>query len=212
MGKFFNIDSPFFQWLSKLADIMLLNILFIISSIPILTIGTAATALYDVTMRIARDEGQVWRNYWKAFRSNFKQATLLWLVLLASGLTVGFCFLFYLNADIPGRGIGVVMTAVIFLLWAIISAWVFPFQARFENTIQRILKNALLCGLSYLPRSIAVAFINLLPILVLLVFPAVFFYLAFVWLLLWFSAAALINMYILKKQFNELEKMSNRDI
>lgn len=209
MGKIFNIDSPVFQLLSKIADKIILNLLFLVACLPVVTIGAAVTALYDVTIRLDRDDVHVWKTFKKSFLSNFKQSTFLWLLLLVSGCMILFCLLFYLQTEVAMKGIGAVTAAVLLLLWALICVWAFPLQARFENTLLRTLKNAFFCGLSYLPRSIAAALVNLIPVLVFFFFPTVFFDIFFVWILLWFSAAASIHMFILKKPFLDLEKMSS---
>ena len=208
MGNLFSIESPFFHWLSKMADRMILNILFVISSIPVITIGAAITALYSVTGRINRDEGHVWKDYWRAFRSNFKQATAIWAVLLVSGLLIGFGVLFYVKTNQSGSVLGTLIVAVFLFLWAVTFAWAFPLQSRFDNTIRNTLKNALLFGLMNFPKSVVVAFTNLIPLFAFVFFPTAFLYLLFIWLMLWFAVAAAITLNIFKKQFEELEKMS----
>lgn len=208
MGNLFSIESPFFHWLSKMADRMILNILFVISSIPVITIGAAITALYSVTGRINRDEGHVWKDYWRAFRSNFKQATAIWAVLLVSGLLIGFGVLFYVKTNQSGSVLGTLIVAVFLFLWAVTFAWAFPLQSRFDNTIRNTLKNALLFGLMNFPKSVVVAFTNLIPLFAFVLFPTAFLYLLFIWLMLWFAVAAAITLNIFKKQFEELEKMS----
>ena len=187
---------------------MILNILFVISSIPVITIGAATTALYSVTGRINRDEGHVWKDYWRAFRSNFKQATAIWAVLLVSGLLIGFGMLFYVKTNQSGSVLGTLIVAVFLFLWAVTFAWAFPLQSRFENTIRNTLKNALLFGLMNFPKSVVVAFTNLIPLFAFVFFPTAFLYLLFIWLMLWFAVAAAITLNIFKKQFEELEKMS----
>lgn len=208
MESWFSVESPFFQWLSKLADRILINILFVVSALPVITAGAAATALYYTTARLERDEGHIWQDYWKAFRTNFKQATILWMILLVGGLLIGFSVLYYLKVDNPGGTIGFWLVAVLFFVWAATCSWVFPLQSRFENPSVNTLKNALIFGLLYFIKSIVVAAVNFLPVVCFIFFPTAFIYLAFVWLLLWFSTAASINLYIFKKQFAELEKMS----
>ena len=85
MSNFFNPDAPFMQGLSKVADIILLNILTVLLSIPVVTIGAAVTALYDAMWRILRDEGGIYKNFFLAFKNNFKQATIIWLLALVTG-------------------------------------------------------------------------------------------------------------------------------
>ena len=89
MSNFFNMDNGLFRALGKLADLMLLNILFLVCSLPIFTIGASFTAMYYVTLKLAEnEEGYIARGFWKSFKQNFKQATIIWLILLFFGIVL----------------------------------------------------------------------------------------------------------------------------
>ena len=95
MRDIFNSDSRLMRALSKLFDIGYLSIVFIIFCIPVVTMGAALTSLYYTTVKvIRRDRGYVFQEFWHSFKSNFRQATILWvielvvLVLLAYNLMV----------------------------------------------------------------------------------------------------------------------------
>ena len=77
MKNIFNPDSALMRGLGKIADLIVLNLLYLVSCIPLFTIGAANAALYDVTTRLSRDDALIWRHYWAAFRSNFKKATAI---------------------------------------------------------------------------------------------------------------------------------------
>ena len=82
----FNYDNPVWRFIGKLGDLMILNILWVICSIPIFTMGASTTAVYYVTMKLVRgDDGYTLRNYFKSFKENFKQATVIWLLMLYPG-------------------------------------------------------------------------------------------------------------------------------
>ena len=84
--KLFSPDSKFMIAMSRLADLTLLNLLFLITCIPLFTVGAASTALYTVAFRIGtvRETGVI-KPYFRAFRDNFRQATILWLLLVLGG-------------------------------------------------------------------------------------------------------------------------------
>lgn len=66
--------------LTRIFDLILLNILWLLTSIPVVTLGAATAALYSVLLSAAeKKEGYIVRDYWKAFRRNFKQSTIVWL-------------------------------------------------------------------------------------------------------------------------------------
>ena len=84
--KFFSYDSRFSQILLRIAQCCYLNLLWLICSLPVFTAGAATTALYHVTLKMVKDEdGALTGLFFRAFRENFRQATVLWLLLLAVG-------------------------------------------------------------------------------------------------------------------------------
>ena len=198
MSNFFNPDAPLMQGLGKVADLILLNILTVLLSIPIVTAGAAVTALYDAIWRILRDEGGIYKNFFRAFKSNFKQATVIWLLALLVGALLVFSLVFYVANEMT---VFVVVASLFVLLWAVTVAWVFPLQSRFENPVKTTIKNAILCGLGQFPRSIVMAVLNLLPWVVFLFLTSVFFQMGFIWISVWFGLVAYLNMMIIRKPF-----------
>lgn len=201
MGNLFNPEAPLMQGLGKIADMMLLNVLTVLLSLPVVTAGAAIAALYDATWRILQDEGSVYGAYFRAFKSNFKQATVLWLLTLASGALLLFCLLFYLNNSMQ---VLVVLASLILLLWSITEAWIFPLQSRFENPVRITLKNAIYCAIGYLPRSLVMAALNLLPWVVFLFQTTLWLQMGFIWAVIWFALAAYVNMRLIRKPFKKL--------
>ena len=83
--KFWAIDSPVMRVLGRLGDIIILNMIFVAGCIPVITIGTSLSALYTVAMKMARGEDpSVWKEFWKAYKRNFKPATICWLIMAVS--------------------------------------------------------------------------------------------------------------------------------
>ena len=201
MGNLFNPEAPLMQGLGKIADMMLLNVLTVLLSLPVVTAGAATAALYDATWRILQDEGSVYGAYFRAFKSNFNQATVLWLLTLASGALLLFCLLFYLNNSMQ---VLVVLASLILLLWSITEAWIFPLQSRFENPVRITLKNAIYCAIGYLPRSLVMAALNLLPWVVFLFQTTLWLQMGFIWAVIWFALAAYVNMRLIRKPFKKL--------
>ena len=84
--KKFGIDNPFFAFMGRVGDILILNILFVITSIPVVTIGMSLSAMYRVTLRMARKEcNYVAKEYFRACREEWKKSTVIWLIMLMSG-------------------------------------------------------------------------------------------------------------------------------
>lgn len=149
------MDSPLMRFLTKIADLMVLNILFCVTSIPLITIGASWTALYSVTLKMVRDEeGSVSRSYFRSFRQNFRQATLLWLgVLVVLALLV--LDIRALNGMAGGTAPGLLRVGVeiLALLGIMVLQYLFPSLARFEASLADTLKNACMMALAHLPKT-----------------------------------------------------------
>ena len=172
MGRFFNLDSPLMVFLSKVADLMILNIIMLFLCIPIITAGDAMTALYYMTIKMVRgEESYIVRGYFKSFKENFKQATIIWiLALLVFFVLVGDFTI--INSGVLSFGkIMTVLLVVVSIIYAFTMLYVFPVLSRFENTVKNTIRNAFLMSILNLPRTILLVIINLLPIALFLLVP-----------------------------------------
>ncbi len=202
MGGIFNIDSKFMRALSKLADLMWVNILTMVLSIPIFTIGASFTAMHTVVYKLYKDEeGYITREFFKAFKSNFKQSTLMWLLYLVLGLVLcGDIWLMYKEYVQLGT-VFMVLIGVAAVIYLFSLAWVFPLQSRYENPIKYTLKNTLLVSLSHVLYSLMMIILFLSPVVLLLFFdwavPVCF--------LLGFSVPAFVQAILYARVFDRIE-------
>lgn len=199
--KVFSPDSKVMIAMSHLGDLIILNFIFLLTCLPVFTIGAAATALYRVSFNcIPEWSDRPLRTYFRAFRENFKQATILWLIFLGVGVCMGFdLMLFY---RMPGAGHMLFLPAAILLAILLFTFfYVFPLLSQFQNGTWQTLKNALLLSLGYLPRTLLLGLTNLFPFLAFFYSLTFFFGTAFVWVFLYFAAAAYLNAWILRKVF-----------
>ena len=203
MSSFFNMDSPLWRFLGRLADIMILNIVFLITCIPIVTIGAAWTSLSYVTLKMSRDEeSYIVKSYFKAFRQNFRQATVIWILTLAVMLIFYMDFHIIRNMASSMVQIMYVLLSAIALLFGLTLLYVFPVLAKFDNTILNTIKNAFLISISNLPRT--------LLMLVVIVGSAVLTFLSqqtiavglLLWTMIGFALIAFLNAHILVKIFD----------
>lgn len=166
----FSADGAVATFLNRLGNLFVLNILTIICSIPIVTIGAAMTALYASTLKLARGEdGNLVLGYFKAFRENFKQTTIIWLA--GGGMILFMSFDIWLLRSIEGT-FGQVYRIILFVLimfFIMIMVYTFALVARFENTIKNTLKNALVLSLGKPVPAIFLVVLTNLPILVLMI-------------------------------------------
>ncbi len=167
MGRFLDMDSPVMRVLNRVADLLILNFLMILCCIPVITAGAAYTAMHYVLLKMVRDEeGYLIRGFFKSFAANFKQATVLWLImLLIIGVYIGDGLIFqYSSIQFPKPlMIAVVAIAILLLMTAV---YVFPLQARFENTVKNTLKNAMILAFANLPKTILMVVLYALPLVI----------------------------------------------
>ena len=144
MFGLFKYDGFLVQTCNKIVDCISLSLLWLLTSIPIVTIGASTTALYyAINTGIRFNQGKIWRAYWRSFRSNFKQATIIWLMLLVIyGLLGGSCYSAYILCT--NGLLGKEMFYIPLILFLPLMAWanmLFPYLAKFQNTTKMILKN-----------------------------------------------------------------------
>ena len=204
MSKLFRMDSPLMRFLTKIADLMVLNILFCVTSIPLITIGASWTALYSVTLKMVRDEeGSVSRSYFRSFRQNFRQATLLWLgVLVVLALLV--LDIRVLNGMAEGTAPGLLRVGVeiLALLGIMVLQYLFPSLARFEASLADTLKNACMMALVHLPKTALMTAAAVGAVWITLINNTTIAVGLMVWPLIGFSLMAFGNSGILRKIFD----------
>ena len=206
MASIFNINSPMMRMLSNLWDWIVLNLLTVLFSLPIVTVGAATTAMYYCVGKQRRGEDRVVKDFWHAFKSNFWKATGMWLLFVVIGWILGISIstCFFLNPTPGFKAIGCVSIGVAVLL-LMVANWSFALLSRFENTAMETIRNAFICVLSNFFRSLLMAIVCALPtLLFFLLGPQIVVYLV----LIWYSLAANYNMWLIRKPFKHLEESS----
>ena len=178
----FGENNPVWKAVNRFADMMVIGIWFLITCIPIFTIGAALSAFYYTAMdSLRKEDGYIFRRYFRNFGKNFKKGTLLWLIMLALGAVFSMnIYVWLINSDMQIALVMLIISAIILLAWMVTFVFVFPLQARFENTIGKTIQNAFLLGISNLPFTIAViilvgmlgylCYISWLAIIIMLLF------------------------------------------
>lgn len=168
MGKIFDMDSPVMRFLSRMADLMILNLVALICCIPIVTIGASMTALHYVLLKMVRnEEGYIVRSFFKSFKDNFKQATIIWvIVLLFLVIFIGDLLIMNYSAIQFPKALRVILLALA-LFAAMVVCYIFPVLSRFENTVFHTIKNAFFMAILALPKTILMMLIYVLPIVAL---------------------------------------------
>lgn len=197
MSQLFSPDSKFMIAASRAADLMILNLLFLVTCIPLVTVGPAVTALYHVVFAMGthREQG-VFREYFRAFRQNFAAGMKLWLLIAAVMAAVIFDLILFSSL---GLTLALVPFGILGVLGCLTGALVFPLAAFFDNTTMGTVKNGLVLSLANLPRALGAALLWLFPVIVYWLSPLVFFYTAFLWIVVYFAAAAYVSSLLLRR-------------
>jgi len=176
MGRLFNYDGQLMQSLNKITDCIILSFLWLLFSIPIITFGASTTALYYTANKVIRhNRSHVWREFWRSFKLNFKQSTIVWLILLVLIFVLGIDFIFLFNLIRVGK-IASWMLAPFLVLAAFVVMWaiyVFAYIARFQNNLKPIMKFCGILVIAHLLRSLLLMIIYVVAVVLTLFIPIV---------------------------------------
>lgn len=205
MINLFGIDNKFFETLEKISNIVILNFLYILFSIPIITIGASTTATYFVAMKIvANEEGYIFRTFIKSFKENFKISTIVWIMIMLVG---GVLILdFHISNAISNSSISNVFKLILTMVSIIIIfniTYVFPIICKFDNSIKNTIINATFISIQNLPYTIIMSLLNLIPIISILFFSNYLGYIAFFYIIIGYAIVSCINSFFLNNILNK---------
>lgn len=209
MGNIFNLDNPLWRTVGKLVDVCLINIIYMILCIPIVTIGPATTALYYVMLKIVRDEeSHIYRMFFRSFKENFKQGTIIGVIMTLLGLFFAYDIYLYFQMEQAFAKYLAVFFIGVFIIYLMALTYVFPILSKFVNTVGRTMKNAVFMSIRHVFRSIIMLLVLAAMIIGVLYFPPL--------ILLGPGLVAFINSYMFVKIFDlyipKEEKKENEDL
>lgn len=169
------------QFLGKVADLLWLNTLALICCIPIVTVGASLTALHYMALKMVRNEEcYITKGFFKSFKENFKQATLIWLLMLFVIVVLIIDFMIMGNSGFEFSRVIRIIITIFAVLVLFASMYVFPMLAKFDNPIRRTIKNAFLVSIMQFPKTVLMVIIYMLPAVIFVLFlqiaPLVFFF------------------------------------
>ena len=205
MDRRFNLKASFWGGLRTLGDLMILNWLWFFTSLPIITIGPASCAMYTVTLKLARGEHAApLRDYFRAFRDNFKKGLVLGLIAIAFVLVALVDYLFAMEQTGLFNKLYIALAILIGSLGLTFIAYAFPLQAMFENSLKQQIKNAFVLSISAPGKTLMMWLILVFPVAALLLPKVVLAMLGFLYLIFGFSGPAYLNSRILRNIFDKV--------
>ena len=207
--KFFDLNSPLMVALSKLADIIICNIMFCLFSLPVITIGASLTALFHCMQELItddeRDEGLIFRDFWQAFKQDFGQSTVLWLICL---LAIAFLTAYYWVSVSLGGAYGKtyqITFYILALLFLFGFIYIFPLQARYRNKIRYTLRNAWLLSVAALPWTLlSLAVIIIFVYVTVFMKPDAFQMAIYIWAVCGFGVVAYLDSFFFRRAFRKM--------
>lgn len=195
-------DNVVMRALGRLCDFILLNILWVVCSIPLFTIGASTTALYTVMLKIVRnEEGYIVKGFINAFKENFKKSTIIWLILAAVGIVIGIDSRVAAAMSSTMRIVFQSVFIIFGLVWLCVVIYVFPLTARYENTVRNTFKNALLLSVAKLPYTLLMLVITAGPVLLTFLNTMTLMVGLGLWIIAGVSLVAWLNSFLLRKVF-----------
>ena len=183
-----------------MADLAILSVLWTVCSIPIITMGASSAALMRCVLNMNTEQGN-WRSrhFFGYFRSNLKNATLLWLIfLLAAGIFI-FDIVILSGAGSQAMRVQRIIAVIGLIIWMITGVWAFALTSQFENGVLQTIKNAFYLGISWLPRTIIMSVLWLAPVALLAFTPFIFSRVIILWpVLFWGGTAYLCSKLMMK--------------
>lgn len=201
----FSPDSKFMSLCARLVALCKINLLWMACSLPIVTVGASTCAMLASLTAMKQDEDCGAKAFFRAFRQHFPKATILWLLIafLAAMLALDYRIVAYMT--FPGRMAVIVLIFFCTFALVLVSGIIFPLLVRYPGSIRDTVVNAVLLNIAHLPKMLLVTAMNMLPALLLVVLPQVFFFFSFLLPICGFALIALYDLNVIGKIFAVLE-------
>lgn len=201
----FKYDNKFHRIMTFGFDFLMLNALFLIMSLPVVTIGANVTALYSVGFQILKkDESSLYKTYFKSFKENFKQATGVWCLFL------GIILILFWNLTLLGQTTDIpsivsTLTIIFLLITLIFLLYMFPLISKFENSLYVHAKNILLLSIGYFPYTILLMLVNFGPMFIVYRwFPSQYMLVVYSYFIIGFVLTIVLNTIIFYRIFSNM--------
>jgi len=193
LKSLFSQDSPVMKTLGLVSDLILLNLLWLVGCLPVITAGASTVALHFSCIRLQKDSGSVLKDFWQSFKSNFLQATALWLlVLLVLAVLIGEGYLLY-TLDFSMKQVYTLLYLCSILIFGLMCMFLFPLQAWYDNTVFTTLRNALLFSVGHLIYAAGMLVLSCIPLIWMVLQLESFLQFALIWLIFGVAAIVYLN-------------------
>lgn len=203
MGNIFRPDSPLMRFMMLVTNLIVLNVLWLLGCIPVVTAGASTAAMYSVLLGyITGKDDAVLKPFLRAFRENFRVATPLWILNLLIGGVLA-AEMFYLAVD-SGLWLKILFGVLLFI-YSAATSYLYPIIARHQTTGKAALFNSFALSMRHLLSSVCIVVLNALPVVLMVAFTEIFWKSILVWTLIGFSLIAYLDLKILLPVFKKYD-------
>lgn len=204
MKYLLNPDSPAMSFWKKLTDFIILNVLWVVGCLPVITIGTSTAAMHRCVMQYQiHGDIVIFKEFWKAYRQNFKQATGLFLIEVVAVCVLLVDIRIVWSMETKTGVLNAIWVAMLFVLLIPALSVLLPLQAQFDNGFFATLKKAWLMAVLHLPAALLVTAINGIPMLLAVFMPQIFLRSLVLWFLFGRVFLACLGDFILLRVFQK---------
>lgn len=205
MKNVMNENSTIIRFLTRLCDLILVNLLLVVCYGTVVCSGAVLASVYGVLMKLSwGEEAFPVKDTVKGIRSNFNPAFPATLLLFVDVTALSIVRQYLFEAELLFDPILWILLAFSALFLTAILSWLFPLIGRFENSFRGHFKNACLLSLKYFKTTLMITCVNLMPFLCTTAFPT---YLSF-WVglfgLIGLAGGAYINACYLRNAFEAI--------
>lgn len=201
MGKLFAPEGTFMECLTKATNLVVINLLWLLCCVPVITVGAATTAMHAMVLQIDDGgAGDMCRGYFRAFRSSFLQAVSVWAGLLLFAVLVLAELFYYIHGPKEGKWV-LLLPMVINLFILFTAVYIFPVLAYFQDNLITAIKRAAFLSVAHLPYTICILVISVLPIGFLWLFAGFMKIASYIMLVIGFALCAWMKSWFFKKMF-----------
>lgn len=205
MKGILNPNNPFFKFMNKVADLILLNLLCIICCLPIVTIGPSITAMFYVTLKMVRnEESYIFKGFFHSFKENFKQGIVIHVIMaiVAATLCLDMYFCWHIQSSLTICKIFFGLFCAIAILYLMVFIYIYPLLARFSNSTRNLFLNAFLMSIRHLPQTILMMALTVIPLILMFSHSILLEWGVMLYALLGFAAIAYANSFLFTKIFD----------
>ena len=194
-------ESKFMIFCGRLVELTAINLLWLVSSLPLVTIGASTTAMLSCLYAFRAGEPCGAKVFWNAFRRCFGRATVLWLVMAFLAAMLWLDYRLLAGLVFPGRMLAIALVCFAAFALVFFGGIIFPLLAQFPGSIRDMVINGVLLSLARLPTMLLVTGMNLLPLLVAVLLPRLFVFTGFLWVICGCALVGLYDITVMEKIF-----------